>query len=157
MHVLDREDRGWWFEWGVKESIYLKLEQPSLNRGGGLRHQLSATYNAVLKSLPRKLNHSLHLSSWDTSDSHDDQGKWWQPKWFVGGSVTHRLEAGRCSLRPLPWVGMILHKGENPYQKPFRWWAKETRRSSVAFNLNTVITLTETDITDITLKQTSQT
>ena len=46
VHVLDREDR--WFERGVKEAIYVQLEKPSLNSGGGLRHHLSATYNAVL-------------------------------------------------------------------------------------------------------------
>ena len=45
VHVLNREDR--WFERGVKEVIYVKLEQPSFNRGGGLRHQLSDTYNAM--------------------------------------------------------------------------------------------------------------
>ncbi|XP_040922260.1 uncharacterized protein LOC121200823, partial [Toxotes jaculatrix] len=37
--ILDREDR--WFERGVKEAIYVKVEKPSLNRGGGLRHHLS--------------------------------------------------------------------------------------------------------------------
>ena len=52
VHVLAREER--WFERGVKEAIYTKLEKPSLNRGGGLRHNLSATYNAVLSSLPRR-------------------------------------------------------------------------------------------------------
>ena len=45
VHVPDREDR--WSERGVKEAIYVKLEKPSLNRGGGLRHLLSTTYNAV--------------------------------------------------------------------------------------------------------------
>ena len=59
VHVLDWEDR--WFEKAVREAIYVKLEQPSLNRRGGLTHQLSDTYNAVLKSLPRKLTHSSHL------------------------------------------------------------------------------------------------
>ena len=54
VHILDREDR--WFERGVKEAIYVKVEKPSLNRGGGLRHQLSPIYNAVLSSLPRRLN-----------------------------------------------------------------------------------------------------
>ena len=52
--------------------IYVKLEQLSPNRGGGLRHQLSATYTAVLKSLPGKLNHSSQLGSFDKSNSHDD-------------------------------------------------------------------------------------
>ncbi len=46
----DREDG--WFERGVKEAIYVKVEQPSLNRGGGLRHHLSPAYNAVLKTVP---------------------------------------------------------------------------------------------------------
>ena len=44
-----------WFDRGVKESIYVKLEQPSLNRGGGLRHYLSPIYKAVLSSLHRQL------------------------------------------------------------------------------------------------------
>ena len=43
VNLLAREDR--WFERGVKESIYVKLERPSVNRGGGLRHFLSPTYN----------------------------------------------------------------------------------------------------------------
>ena len=45
MAVLDREDG--WFGGGVKEAIYVKQEEPSLNRVGGLRHQLSAAYDAV--------------------------------------------------------------------------------------------------------------
>ncbi|XP_049914604.1 uncharacterized protein LOC126398968 [Epinephelus moara] len=63
VHTLDREDR--WFERGVKEAIYVKLEKPSLNRGGGLRHHLSPTYNAVLSSLPRRCN---SLTSNDCND-----------------------------------------------------------------------------------------
>ena len=57
VHILDREDR--WFERGVKEAIFVKQETPSLNRGGGLRFQLSSTYNAVLKSLPTRLHKHL--------------------------------------------------------------------------------------------------
>ena len=38
LHVLDREDR--WFERGVKEAIYVKLEQSSHNRRDGVGHQL---------------------------------------------------------------------------------------------------------------------
>ncbi len=66
--VLAREDR--WFERGVKEAIYVKLEKPSLNRGGGLRHNLSTTYNTVLSSLPRKLKAISH-SSHDTRRGND--------------------------------------------------------------------------------------
>ena len=61
VRILDREDR--WFERGVKEAIYVHLEKPSLNRGGGLRHHLSATYNAVLGALPRRINPHSHLGT----------------------------------------------------------------------------------------------
>lgn len=37
----------------VKEAIYIKLEQPSLSRGGGFQHLLSSSYNAVLTSVPQ--------------------------------------------------------------------------------------------------------
>ena len=60
VNTLVWEDR--WFERGVKESIYVKLEQPSWNRGGGLSHDLSPTYNAILSSLPRQLKTTIH--SW---------------------------------------------------------------------------------------------
>ena len=36
VNILAREDR--WFERGVKKIPFVKLERPSLNRGGGLRH-----------------------------------------------------------------------------------------------------------------------
>ena len=61
VHILDREDR--WFERGVKEAIFVKRETPSLNRGGGLRFQLTSTYNAVLKSLPTCLHKHLRRVS----------------------------------------------------------------------------------------------
>ncbi len=54
VHILDREDR--WFERGVKEAIYVKVEKPSFQRGGGLQHHLSLIYNATLSSLPRRFN-----------------------------------------------------------------------------------------------------
>ncbi|TWW65670.1 Krev interaction trapped protein 1 [Takifugu flavidus] len=58
VRILAREDR--WFERGVKEAIHVKLEKPSLNRGGGLRHFLSPTYNAVLHSFQQQNKHSHH-------------------------------------------------------------------------------------------------
>jgi len=36
VNILAREER--WFERGEKEAIFIHLEKPSLNRGGGLRH-----------------------------------------------------------------------------------------------------------------------
>ena len=43
INILAKQDKQ--FERGVKESISVKL---SLNRGDGLRHYISPTYNAVL-------------------------------------------------------------------------------------------------------------
>ena len=43
-----------------KEPIYVKLEQPSLNRGGGLRHHLSPNYNSVLSSLQTDTLKTIH-------------------------------------------------------------------------------------------------
>ena len=53
VHILDKEDR--WFERGVKESIHAKVENPSLNRGGGLRYNLSPIFHAALSLVPRKI------------------------------------------------------------------------------------------------------
>ena len=54
--ILDKEAR--WFERGVKEAIYVKREEPSLNRGGGLRHNLAGAYNTAIKKIPRRFNSS---------------------------------------------------------------------------------------------------
>ena len=47
--VLDREFR--WFERGVKEAIYIyiKSQQPSLNKEGDLRHILVGAYSSAIK------------------------------------------------------------------------------------------------------------
>lgn len=63
VHILDQEDR--WFERGMQEVIYVHCEQPLVNRSGGLQHQLSATYNAVLISPPWRFNPPSHLASGD--------------------------------------------------------------------------------------------
>ena len=72
VRILAREDR--WFERGVKEAIHVKLERPSLNRGGGLRHHLSPTYNAVFRALSKRCSHLSHLQSGDPSNSHQRAG-----------------------------------------------------------------------------------
>ena len=121
VHVLDKEDR--WFEKGVKEPIYIKLKQTSLNRRGGLRCRFSATYNTLLKSLRRELHHCSHIGSWDY-DTHDDPGKW-RLNWWVGLSGTHRLGAGHYTLCLQPWMRRILHKVKNlELQKSPGWVAK---------------------------------
>ncbi|KAI8518796.1 hypothetical protein Bbelb_020530 [Branchiostoma belcheri] len=47
--ILDREAR--WFERGVKEAIYERLYKPSLNRKGGLRVELSSTWDSTLQHI----------------------------------------------------------------------------------------------------------
>ena len=51
--------------------LYVKLERPFLIRGGGLRHHLSPTHNAVLNSLPRQLKKHSHLGSPSPSNQHE--------------------------------------------------------------------------------------
>ena len=74
--ILAREAR--WFERGVKEAIHVKLKISSLIRGGGLRHFLSPTYNAVLHSLGQNSTHSHRLMRPD--DSPTDKGEESQQK-----------------------------------------------------------------------------
>ena len=69
VNILSREDR--WFERGAEESIYVKLKWQSLNRGGGLWHYLSPTFNAALSSLARQLNNHSHLGSPRPSNPHE--------------------------------------------------------------------------------------
>ncbi|KAI8484071.1 hypothetical protein Bbelb_381890 [Branchiostoma belcheri] len=44
--ILDREPR--WCERGVKEAIYERIYKPTLNRKGGLRIELSSTWDTAL-------------------------------------------------------------------------------------------------------------
>ena len=54
--ILDKESR--WFERGVREAVYVNAENPTLNRGGGLRHNLSRIYRPVIRKIPRRLDNS---------------------------------------------------------------------------------------------------
>ena len=56
--ILDKESR--WFERGVKEAIYVNAENPSLNRGGGLRHNLSLAYTPIIRKLPRRVSNKTN-------------------------------------------------------------------------------------------------
>ena len=53
--VFDKENSP--FERGVKEAIYIRAYQPTLNRNAG-RHQLSHMYNNILRTEARKLNNN---------------------------------------------------------------------------------------------------
>ena len=50
--ILSREKS--WFERGVKEAIFVKKENPSLNRNGGLRFNLPKVYQSVLSPWSRQ-------------------------------------------------------------------------------------------------------
>ena len=63
--ILDKEHR--WFERGVKDVIYVKSEQPSLNRGGGLRHNLAGAYSSVIRKLPKKFSSPCDVTTNSTS------------------------------------------------------------------------------------------
>ena len=57
------------------KAIHVYLEKPSLKRGDGLRHHLSATYNAVLGAVPRQCDPCAHLGPFDPMVSHDTRGE----------------------------------------------------------------------------------
>uniref|UniRef100_A0A8C6V9G7 Ig-like domain-containing protein n=1 Tax=Naja naja TaxID=35670 RepID=A0A8C6V9G7_NAJNA len=60
VQILDQEDQ--WFGRGVKEVIHLQIKQPSINRGGGIQHNLPPVYTTVLSAFPRRLHTHLHHS-----------------------------------------------------------------------------------------------
>ena len=63
--ILDRESR--WYERGVKEAIWVRADNPSLNRTGGVRHKLSHGWDRVIRDIPGR---------WSTSTSgqgHSDR------------------------------------------------------------------------------------
>ena len=58
--IMDREEN--WFERGVREAIWERVEKPTLNRNGGLRFQLSTAWDRALKTLPRRLTGTTNTS-----------------------------------------------------------------------------------------------
>ncbi|KAI8486040.1 hypothetical protein Bbelb_361400 [Branchiostoma belcheri] len=68
VRILDTEQD--YFVRGVKEAVYIRAHQPSLNRDGG-RYRLPATFDALLTSsrfrLPERIKN--HVISLDVSDS----------------------------------------------------------------------------------------
>ena len=54
MVILDREEE--WFRRGVKEAIWERVENPTLNKRGGLRFQLSHAWNIAIKKIPCRLS-----------------------------------------------------------------------------------------------------
>ncbi len=52
--ILSREED--WFLRGVKEAIWERRENPTLNKRGGLRFQLSHVWNSAIKTMPCRLS-----------------------------------------------------------------------------------------------------
>ena len=55
VRILAKEQR--WFERGVKEAIFVKQQNPSLNRNGGLRFNLDPVFNRILRPKHTGLSH----------------------------------------------------------------------------------------------------
>ena len=52
--ILNREED--WVRRGIKEAVWERVEKPSLDRKGGLRYNLSSTWDRALSQLPRRLS-----------------------------------------------------------------------------------------------------
>ncbi|XP_068692843.1 uncharacterized protein [Montipora foliosa] len=58
--VLDREDH--WHRRGVKEAIWERVENPFLNRKGGLRHSLSHTWDRTVRLICSRLSRGTSVT-----------------------------------------------------------------------------------------------
>ena len=54
--ILDRESR--WYDRGVKEAVWIRAEDPSLNRSGGTRVNLSHGWDRVIRDIPSRMSSS---------------------------------------------------------------------------------------------------
>ena len=51
VEIISREKN--WFDRGVKEAVFVKSDNPSLNKHGGVRHKLSSAWDSTIASLTR--------------------------------------------------------------------------------------------------------
>ena len=58
--ILDREDK--WFNRGVKEAIWERVEEPKLNRKGGLRFNLPHAWDRAVREIPSRLSRTPSAS-----------------------------------------------------------------------------------------------
>ena len=68
--ILDREGR--WFERGIKEAVWERIEKPTLNRRGGLRYQLSHAWDPILREVQSRLSRDQLPAHRETSDATVD-------------------------------------------------------------------------------------
>ena len=62
---LDREDK--WFDRGVKEAIWERVEETKLNKKGGLGFNLSHARDLAIQEIPSRLS---RISTWEQYSSH---------------------------------------------------------------------------------------
>ena len=79
--IIDRETR--WFERGVKEAIWVRAENPSLNRSGGVRIKLSHTWDRTIRTLPHKLMSSSTSDDVTFGKSPESRSTTSVPSWRV--------------------------------------------------------------------------
>ena len=100
--ILDWEED--WVRRGIKEAIWERVEQPSLNRKEGFRFSLSNTWDRVLRSFPSRKDHMTFSISW------------WRP-WFKAKTSTFHpnISSKRynsstfCELRPYPRISLTCN------------------------------------------------
>ena len=68
LDILDNERD--WRRRGIKEALWERVEDPTLNRKGGLRFSLSHNWDRALSSVPRRLSRDSELSR--------DKLHWWR-------------------------------------------------------------------------------
>ena len=75
--IIDKEPR--WFERGVREAIYERVQQPAINKKGGLRFMLPHSWDRALASslghtsMNSKLT-AITASSQETSAHNTEEG-----------------------------------------------------------------------------------
>ncbi|KAI8517756.1 hypothetical protein Bbelb_037730 [Branchiostoma belcheri] len=131
--VLDRETR--WWERGVKEAIYERMYNPSLNREGGLRVDLSGTWDLAQSHTTwdgSKVN-LLSLSPWSLDYDPMTDFIYWGHYWRDSGSIGRARRDGSNTETIVEWGadrdtrGLSLdHAGGNVY------WGESDGNISVA-------------------------
>ena len=56
--ILDKETR--WFERGVREAVYERMQHPPMNKAGGLRFTLARSWDRALDSSGHTSAHCMH-------------------------------------------------------------------------------------------------
>ena len=101
--IIDREIQ--WFERGVKEAIWARAENPSLNRSGGVRIKLSHAWDRTIRTLPRKLTSSSSSDDVTSVKSPESRSTTSVPSWRV---VVPPATSVCSEKRKSSWQDLIL-------------------------------------------------